>query len=76
MIDDIKYHTKASYYILNKNLKAGLSVDEVKTQMYGKNEELLNRIFGPDHFPAERKKEMSVEKERRYLEAYRARIFH
>jgi beta-phosphoglucomutase family hydrolase len=74
MIDNMEYHTRAWYDILNKDLNAGLSVDEVKTQMYGKNEELLDRIFGPDHFPSERKMELSVEKERRYQEAYRPNL--
>lgn len=74
MIDDMEYHTRAWYDILNNDLNAGLSVDEVKTHMYGKNEELLDRIFGPDHFPAERKKQLSIEKERRYQEAYRPNL--
>jgi beta-phosphoglucomutase len=63
MIDDMQYHAKAWYDILNNDLKAGLSYDEVKVQMYGKNGELLERIFG-------QKEELSVEKERRYQETY------
>ncbi|HEU5051716.1 MAG TPA: HAD family phosphatase [Hanamia sp.] len=74
MIDDMEYHTRAWFDILNNDLKAGLTVDEVKVQMYGKNVELLDRIFGEDHFTAERKNELSVEKERRYQEAYRPNL--
>lgn len=70
MIDDMAYHAKAWYNILNDDLKAGLSWDEVKTQMYGKNDELLIRIFGKNYFSNEKIKELSIEKERRYQQAY------
>lgn len=70
MIDDMQYHAEAWYSILNDDLKAGLSWDEVKKEMYGKNEELLIRIFGKDHFPGEKMNELSIEKERRYQRAY------
>ena len=51
MIDDMHYHAQAWYDILNIDLKAGLTWDEVKVQMYGKNDELLIRIFGENYFP-------------------------
>ena len=70
MIDDMAYHARAWYNILNDDLKAGLTWDEVKTQMYGKNDELLIRIFGDNHFTIEKIKELSIEKERRYQQAY------
>lgn len=70
MIDDMQYHAKAWYSILNDDLKAGLSWNEVKAEMYGKNEELLVRIFGKDHFTDEKMEELSIEKERRYQQAY------
>lgn len=70
MIDDMQYHAEAWYHILNNDLKAGLSWDEVKAEMYGKNDELLVRIFGDDHFTKEKIKELSIEKERRYQKAY------
>jgi beta-phosphoglucomutase family hydrolase len=70
MIDDMHYHAQAWYDILNNDLKAGLSWDEVKVQMYGKNSELLERIFGKNHFSNERMKELSLEKERRYQREY------
>ena len=50
MIDDMQYHAQAWYDILNNDLKAGLTWDEVKVEMYGKNSELLERIFGKNHF--------------------------
>ena len=70
MIDDMAYHARAWYNILNDDLKAGLTWDEVKAQMYGKNDELLVRIFGDNHFSDEKMKELSIEKERRYQQAY------
>lgn len=70
MIDDMQYHARAWYDILNNDLKAGLTWDEVKVQMYGKNDELLERIFGENHFDEPRIQELSLEKERRYQQAY------
>ena len=70
MIDDMQYHARAWYDILNNDLNAGLTWDEVKVQMYGKNDELLERIFGKNHFPETRIKELSIEKEKRYQQAY------
>ena len=70
MIDDMAFHAKAWYNILNDDLNAGLTWDEVKAQMYGKNDELLIRIFGNNYFSNEKIKELSIEKERRYQQAY------
>jgi HAD superfamily hydrolase (TIGR01509 family) len=74
MIDDMGFHTKAWYSILNNDLSAGLSMEEVKKQMYGKNEEVLVRIFGPDRFSKEEMKALSVEKEKRYQKEYIAHL--
>ena len=70
MIDDMPYHARAWYDILNNDLKAGLTMDEVKAQMYGKNEEVLERFFGKGHFSSDQMKGLSVEKERRYQHAF------
>ena len=70
MIDDMQYHAEAWYDILNNELQAGLSIDEVKKQMYGKNEEVLQRIFGKNYFTDEEMKALSFEKERRYQKIY------
>jgi beta-phosphoglucomutase len=70
MIDDMDYHVKAWYDILNNDLKAGLSWPQVKEQMYGKNSELLDRVFGKNVFTNERVTELSFEKERRYQQSY------
>lgn len=70
MIDDMEYHSKAWYHILNEDLHAGLSREEVKSQMYGKNSELLIRVFGLDRFTQEKMDELSMEKEKRYQHAF------
>ena len=70
VIDDMHYHAEAWFDILNNDLQAGLSWDEVKVQMYGKNAELLIRIFGEDSFTQARMDELSVEKEKRYQKSY------
>lgn len=70
IIDDMQYHTDAWFDILNNDLKASLSRDEVKSHMYGKNEELLVRIFGETRFTQEEKDFLSLDKEKRYQQAY------
>lgn len=71
MIDDMYFHNMAWHQILTEDLGASLSMEEVKVQMYGKNSELLARIFGQDHFTPEEAERLSVEKEKRYQEAFR-----
>lgn len=70
MIDDMRFHTEAWHKILTKDLGAKLSVEEVKSHMYGKNSELLVRIFGEGYFTAEETDKISLEKERRYQQAF------
>lgn len=70
MINDMEYHLTAWYNILNEDLNAGMSREEVKGHMYGKNEELLDRIFGKGHFTHEQVLEITREKETRYQQAF------
>jgi beta-phosphoglucomutase family hydrolase len=70
IIDDMTYHAEAWHNILNNDLGANFTKEEVKVQMYGKNEEVLTRFFGEGHFTMERMHELSIEKEKRYQEAY------
>ena len=71
MIDDMQYHSTAWFSILNDDLKAGLTREEVDRQMYGKNEELLDRIFGKGHFSPQEVAEISRKKELSYQGAFR-----
>ena len=70
MIDDMHFHAKAWHEILTVDLGAKLSWEDVKVQMYGKNSELLGRVFGKNHFSVEEVEKLSMEKERRYQKAY------
>ncbi len=70
MIDDMGYHQKAWFDILNNDLNAGLSWEAVRDQMYGKNSELLVRVFGEDKFSLQQMDELSMQKERKYQQTY------
>lgn len=70
MIDDMLFHVTAWSDMLNNDLGAGMSEAQVKAEMYGKNGEVLDRIFGKGHFTQEESDKLSVEKERRYQAAY------
>lgn len=74
MIDDMEYHVHGWYNILNDDLKAGLSREAVKKEMYGKNQEVLIRIFGKGRFTDAEMDTLALEKERRYQEAYRSHL--
>jgi len=66
MIDDMTYHTKAWQNLLNDELGGNFTWDEVKPQMYGKNPEVLVRMFGADRFTMEEMERLSLEKEKKY----------
>lgn len=70
IIDDMAFHEEAWFRILNQELGAGMSREEVNGHMYGKNSELLDRIFGPERFTEAEKKALSLRKEELYQEAY------
>jgi beta-phosphoglucomutase len=74
MIDDMEYHTIAWHRILNEDLKAGLTREEVQRQMYGKNEELLGRVFGEGHFTQTEMDAIAVKKENSYQSAFRPHL--
>ncbi len=71
IIDDMGFHAIAWENIVNNKLNGGLTWEEVKAQMYGKNEELLIRIFGEGKFTKEEMKELSIEKEKQYQAAFK-----
>jgi beta-phosphoglucomutase len=70
MIDDMHFHNTAWHSILTDDLGTEISMEEVKLQMYGKNSELLARIFGDNHFTAEEANKISVKKEERYQKEF------
>jgi beta-phosphoglucomutase len=66
MINDMPYHTKAWQNLLNNELGGNFTWDEVKPQMYGKNPEVLVRMFGPNRFTMDEMERLSYEKEKKY----------
>jgi HAD superfamily hydrolase (TIGR01509 family) len=72
MIDDMEYHIIAWHDILNA-LGADISYAEAKAACYGKNHELLERIF-PGRFTDEEKTAMSYAKEEKYQREFRPRL--
>ncbi len=74
VIDDMQYHSEAWHKILTEDLGAELTWEEVNVQMYGKNSEVLARIFGEDRFSDEEAYKLSVEKEKYYQSAYKPHI--
>jgi beta-phosphoglucomutase family hydrolase len=74
MIDDMEFHLKIWYDVLNNDLGANLSWEEVRRNMYGKNDELLARVFGEGKFSAEEVAEISQRKEERYQQAYKPHL--
>lgn len=74
MIDDMGYHLEVWSDIVNNDWGAGISRDEVKRNMYGKNEDLLFRVFGKEKFTRAQLDEISIEKERRYQRLYKPHL--
>lgn len=72
MIDDMPYHIRAWHRILN-DLGANISLDQTKEQCYGKNHELLERMF-PGRFSEAEKTSMSLAKEKKYQEVFKSEL--
>ncbi|HEY0244587.1 MAG TPA: HAD family phosphatase [Mucilaginibacter sp.] len=70
MINDMEYHTKAWMHLFNEQLGANFTWDEVKPQMYGKNPEVLVRMFGPERFTLDEMNRLSYAKEEAYQKAF------
>ena len=69
MIHDMPFHINAWREKVN-NLGANLTYEETKLQCYGKNEELLERVF-PNRFTPEEKTKLGKEKELLYYDVYK-----
>jgi beta-phosphoglucomutase len=72
MIDDMHYHIRSWHRIL-KDLGANLDYEAVKAECYGKNHELLDRVF-PGRFTEAEKDTMSIEKEKQYQHEFRPHL--
>jgi HAD superfamily hydrolase (TIGR01509 family) len=72
IIDDMDYHIDAWHRILTQ-LGAGISRHQTKLECYGKNAELLERIF-PGVYNSDEKDRMSLEKEQAYQKAFAPKL--
>ena len=68
MVDDMHYHINAWHGLLI-NLGANLTLSQMKQECYGKNDEMLERIF-PGRFSETEKQRIGSEKEAAYREAF------
>ena len=69
MINDMDYHVRAWHRIMNE-LGANITMERTKQECYGKNEEVLERVF-PGRFSLEEKTKISIEKEKQYQKEYK-----
>src|SRR5437763_144859 len=72
MIDDMPYHIKALYGILN-DLGANITLEKMKQECYGKNEEIFERIF-PGRFSEIEKEKLCFGKEKQYQEEFKPEL--
>jgi len=72
VIDDMDYHITAWHKIFNE-LGAIKSMEETKLECYGKNHEVIERVF-PGRFSEAEKDVMSIEKEKKYQDAFRPHL--
>ncbi|GAC1600047.1 MAG: HAD family hydrolase [Hymenobacter sp.] len=74
MIHDMDYHTRAWQRLLNDDLGGHFTYEEIKPQMYGKNQEVLVRLFGAGRFSELEMTTWAVEKEKRYQQEFRPHL--
>jgi beta-phosphoglucomutase len=69
MIDDMHYHLKVWHKVVTE-LGGKLTEEQVKKEMYGKNQDLLIRVFGEGKFSEEEMEDISIRKEKLYQELF------
>ncbi len=74
IIDDMNFHVEAWSQLLNGELNASMDYQAVKAQMYGKNSELLVRVFGEGYFTDEQMQDLSIKKETIYQAIYKPHL--
>lgn len=72
MVADMDYHITAWREILN-DLGANLTYDQTRAECYGKNDEMLERIF-PGRFNEMEKERLGSQKEAAYREGFRPQL--
>ena len=68
VVNDMSYHIEAWHRIL-LSLGANIGIERTKTECYGKNGEMLERIF-PGRFSNEEKEKLGTEKETTYRKEF------
>ncbi len=71
MVDDMYYHAKAWSDLLHEDLKAAFEWETIVSNMYGKNSEVLARLFGEGRFTKAEADTISHDKEKRYQHLYK-----
>lgn len=74
MINDMEFHIDVWHDVLNNDLQAKLSRAEVRSHMYGRNQELLIRVFGDKRFTTEEADAISHQKEVKYQALYKPHL--
>jgi len=72
MVNDMDYHITAWYQVFNR-WGASISRENMKDECYGKNEEIVQRLF-PGRFTEEKTQQMSMEKEAQYQQNYKPHL--
>jgi beta-phosphoglucomutase len=72
LIDNMMVHHRAWQQLL-ADLGLNLSLQQVKESVWGKNEDIFERIF-PGRFTREEARRLGEDKERKYIEVYRNEI--
>lgn len=70
MIDDMAYHELAWHDVLVNQLKAPLTREQVRRELYGKHDEMFYRIFGETRFTRAEIDAISSRKEQRYRDEF------
>jgi beta-phosphoglucomutase len=74
MIDDMNFHLDVWFDVITKDLGGDLTREQVRGHMYGKNDEVLIRIFGESRFKEFDFAAIAQAKEERYQEMYRPHL--
>jgi len=74
MIDDMAWHFDVWYDLIVNQFGAQLTREQVRQHMYGKNEEVLARIFGTEKFTPEEVARISLDKEKLYQKLYKPHL--
>ena len=72
LIDNMMVHHRAWQHLLSQ-LGLDLTLQQVKDSVWGKNEDIFERIF-PGRFTREEARRLGEDKEKKYIEVYREEI--